>query len=37
MAEVMSSGMGSVVSPMPRLITFAFGYFNMCADLLLAI
>lgn len=37
MAEVITSGMGSVVSPIPRLMTFASGYFNMWADLLLAI
>ena len=37
MAEVITSGIGSVVSPIPRLITCASGYFNMCADLLLAI
>lgn len=35
--EVITSGMGSVVSPIPRLITCASGYFSMCADLLLAI
>lgn len=37
MAEVITSGMGSVVSPMPRLMTCASGYFEMCAALLLAV
>ena len=36
-AEVMTSGIGSVVSPIPRLIICASGYFSKCADLLLAI
>lgn len=36
-ASVMTSGIGSVVSPIPRLITLASGYFSKCADLLLAI
>ena len=36
-ADVITSGMGSVVSPIPRLITFASGYFCKCAFLLLAI
>jgi hypothetical protein len=36
-AEVITSGMGSVVSPIPRLITCASGYFSRCAALLLEI
>lgn len=36
-AVEMTSGIGSVVSPIPRLITCASGYFDMCAFLLLAI
>lgn len=30
MLDVMICGTGSVVSPIPRLINFAFGYFSMC-------
>lgn len=37
MAEVMTSGIGSVVSPIPRLITLASGFLAMCAFLRLAI
>ena len=37
MAFVMTSGMGSVVSPIPRLIISASGYFSKWAALLLAI
>jgi hypothetical protein len=33
----MTWGIGSVVSPIPRLIIFASGYLSKCADLLLAI
>jgi hypothetical protein len=33
----MTSGMGSVVSPIPRLMIFASGYFSKCAAFLLAI
>jgi hypothetical protein len=36
-AEVITSGIGSVVSPIPRLITCASGYFSRCATLLLEI
>jgi hypothetical protein len=36
-AEVITSGIGSVVSPIPRLITCASGYFSRCAALLLEI
>jgi hypothetical protein len=36
-AEVITSGIGSVVSPIPRLITCASGYFSRWAALLLAI
>jgi hypothetical protein len=37
MAFVMTSGMGSVVSPIPRLIILASGYLSKWAALLLAI
>lgn len=30
--RVTISGIGSVVSPIPSLITFAFGYFLMCSS-----
>lgn len=30
MLKATISGIGSVVSPIPRLITLAFGYFLMC-------
>lgn len=37
MLDVTISGIGSVVSPIPRLITFAFGYFFMCSSSRIAI
>ena len=37
MASAMDLGMGSVVSPIPKLMIFASGCFSWCARLLLAI